>query len=67
MGLVIVPWVVRNYRLVHEFVPVATLGGVGLQEGLYMCRNVSFGDDLYPVGQAAGRLACVMVFLKVQV
>jgi 4-amino-4-deoxy-L-arabinose transferase-like glycosyltransferase len=55
-GLVMVPWVVRNYRLVHEFVPVATLGGVGLQEGLYMCQNVSFGDDLYPVGQAAGRI-----------
>jgi 4-amino-4-deoxy-L-arabinose transferase-like glycosyltransferase len=56
MGLVMVPWVVRNYRLVHEFVPVATLGGVGLQEGLYMCQNVSFGDDLYPAGQAAGRI-----------
>jgi 4-amino-4-deoxy-L-arabinose transferase-like glycosyltransferase len=55
MGLVMVPWVVRNYRLVHEFVPVATLRGVALQEGLCMCRNVSFGDDLYPVGQAAGR------------
>lgn len=56
MGLVMVPWVVRNYRLVHEFVPVATLGGVGLQEGLCMCRNVSFGDDLYPVGRVAGRI-----------
>jgi hypothetical protein len=56
MGLVMVPWVVRNYRLVHEFVPVSTLGGVALQEGLYMCRNVSFGVDLYPVGQAAGRI-----------
>lgn len=56
MGLVMVPWVVRNYSLVHEFVPVATLGGVGLQEGLYVCQNVSLGDDLYPVGQAAGRI-----------
>ena len=55
MVVVMVPWLVRNYGLVHEFVPVATLGGVGLQEGLCMCRNVSFGDDLYPVGQAAGR------------
>jgi 4-amino-4-deoxy-L-arabinose transferase-like glycosyltransferase len=55
MGLVMAPWVLRNYRLVHEFVPLTTLGGVGLQEGLYMCQNVSFGDDLYPVGQAAGR------------
>ena len=56
MGFVMVPWVVRNYRLAHEFVPVATLGGVGLQEGLYMCRNVSFGDDLTPVGNMAGRI-----------
>jgi 4-amino-4-deoxy-L-arabinose transferase-like glycosyltransferase len=56
MGLVMTPWVVRNYRLVHEIVPVASLGGVGLQEGLYMCQNVSFGDDLYPVGEAAGRI-----------
>jgi hypothetical protein len=55
MGLVMAPWVVRNYRLVHEFVPVSTLRGVALQEGLCMCRNVSFGVDLYPVGQAAGR------------
>jgi 4-amino-4-deoxy-L-arabinose transferase-like glycosyltransferase len=55
MGLVMLPWVVRNYRLAHELVPVATLGGVALQEGLCMCQNVSFGVDLYPVGQAAGR------------
>jgi 4-amino-4-deoxy-L-arabinose transferase-like glycosyltransferase len=55
MGLVMVPWVVRNYRLVHEFVPVSTLRGVALQEGLCMCRNVSVGVDLYPVGRAAGR------------
>jgi 4-amino-4-deoxy-L-arabinose transferase-like glycosyltransferase len=56
MGLVMTPWVMRNYRLTHEFVPVSTLGGVGLQEGLCMCRNVSFGDDLDPVGKAAGRI-----------
>lgn len=56
MGLVMVPWVVRNYRLVHEFVPFSTISGLSSQEGLYMCRNVSFGDDLYPVGQAAGRI-----------
>jgi 4-amino-4-deoxy-L-arabinose transferase-like glycosyltransferase len=55
MGLVMVPWVMRNYLLVHEFVPLSSLGGVALQEGLYMCRNVSFGVDLYPVGREAGR------------
>jgi 4-amino-4-deoxy-L-arabinose transferase-like glycosyltransferase len=55
MGLVMAPWVVRNYWLVHEFVPLTSLSGVALQEGLCMCRNVSFGVDLYPVGEAAGR------------
>jgi 4-amino-4-deoxy-L-arabinose transferase-like glycosyltransferase len=55
MSVVMVPWVVRNYQLVHEFVPLSSLGGVALQEGLYMCRNVTFGVDLYPVGRAAGR------------
>jgi hypothetical protein len=56
MGLVMVPWVVRNYGLVHEFVPFSTANGLASQEGLYMCRNVSFGDDLTPVGNAAGRI-----------
>ena len=56
MGLVMVPWVVRNYRLVHEFVPFSTISGLASQEGLYICRNVSFGVDDYKVTQEAGRI-----------
>jgi hypothetical protein len=48
------PWVVRNYRLVHQFVPTSTLAGVALQEGQYTCQTHSFGGDFYLAGQGAG-------------
>jgi 4-amino-4-deoxy-L-arabinose transferase-like glycosyltransferase len=32
--LVITPWAVRNYRVHHAFVPLSTLGGVVLNEGV---------------------------------
>ena len=32
--LVIAPWAVRNYRVHHAFVPLSTLGGVVLNEGV---------------------------------
>lgn len=35
------PWIVRNYLLVHQFVPTSTLGGVAAQEGLYTCEHLS--------------------------
>jgi hypothetical protein len=43
LGTVIVmsPWIIRNYRLVHKFVPGATVAGVAAQEGLYSCENPS--------------------------
>jgi 4-amino-4-deoxy-L-arabinose transferase-like glycosyltransferase len=56
MGLVMVPWVVRNYRLVHDFVPFSTIQELASQEGLYICRNVSFGVDDYRVIRQAGRI-----------
>ena len=55
MVFVMTPWTIRNYLLVHEFVPVATLQGVALQEGQYTCRNLSIGKDFYLLGQEAGR------------
>jgi hypothetical protein len=39
------PWVIRNYRLTHTFVPGATVGGLALQGGQYTCRNLSFDTD----------------------
>jgi len=55
MGLVMAPWVVRNYMLVHEFVPFPTIQGLASQEGLCICRSVSFGVDDVPVTREAGR------------
>jgi 4-amino-4-deoxy-L-arabinose transferase-like glycosyltransferase len=54
MGIVMIPWVIRNYMLVHEFVPTTTLKGVALQEGQYVCRNLSLNTDFYAVGRGAG-------------
>jgi 4-amino-4-deoxy-L-arabinose transferase-like glycosyltransferase len=54
MASVMTPWIIRNYNLVHEFVPVTTLKGVALQEGQYVCRNLSFHTDFYVVGMGAG-------------
>ena len=41
-ALVISPWVVRNYMLVNEFVPTATVQGVAAQRGQYICKHMSF-------------------------
>jgi 4-amino-4-deoxy-L-arabinose transferase-like glycosyltransferase len=43
LGAVVVmsPWIIRNYRLVHKLVPTATVAGVAAQEGLYTCKNTS--------------------------
>ncbi len=52
LGAVVVmsPWITRNYVLVHEFVPTATVAGVAAQEGLYTCENAANADPFW-VGQ----------------
>ena len=55
MAIVMVPWVVRNYRLVHKFVPTASVQGVSLQEGQYCCMHLSLDNDLLTVMNQAGR------------
>ena len=35
------PWIIRNYILVHQFIPTATVAGVAAQEGLYTCENAA--------------------------
>jgi 4-amino-4-deoxy-L-arabinose transferase-like glycosyltransferase len=54
MTIVMTPWVIRNYQLVHEFVPFTSLKGVALQEGQYTCQNRSFLGDFYAAGKGAG-------------
>lgn len=41
MATVMSPWVIRNYALVHEFVPTGTVQGHAAQEGLYTCKRLT--------------------------
>jgi 4-amino-4-deoxy-L-arabinose transferase-like glycosyltransferase len=50
----IAPWIIRNYLLVHTFVPTATLAGVAAQEGLYTCEHLSQGEQFWLVQRGAG-------------
>lgn len=56
LGTVIVlsPWVIRNYSLVHKFVPTATVAGIAAQEGLYACENASADEPFYVEQNEAG-------------
>jgi 4-amino-4-deoxy-L-arabinose transferase-like glycosyltransferase len=55
MLAVMAPWTIRNYRLVHEFVPTATVQGLALQEGQYTCQNISSGRSFYVLQTEAGQ------------
>ena len=49
------PWIVRNYLLVHKFVPTATLSGVAAQEGLYTCEHLPEYGSFALAQRGAGR------------
>jgi 4-amino-4-deoxy-L-arabinose transferase-like glycosyltransferase len=55
MAAVMTPWTVRNYLLVHEFVPTATVQGLALQEGQYACQHFSSGKNYYVLQTEAGQ------------
>ena len=55
MAVVMAPWTIRNYLLVHEFVPTATVQGLAMQEGQYTCENVSSGRSFYELQTEAGQ------------
>jgi 4-amino-4-deoxy-L-arabinose transferase-like glycosyltransferase len=37
--LVLTPWILRNYALVHQFVPTASVFGTSAHSGYYMCTH----------------------------
>jgi 4-amino-4-deoxy-L-arabinose transferase-like glycosyltransferase len=37
--LVLTPWIIRNYDLVGEFVPTASVQGTAMHSGYYMCSH----------------------------
>jgi hypothetical protein len=52
--VVMSPWIIRNYGLVHKFVPSATVAGVAAQEGLYTCEDTAPGEPFYQAQSKAG-------------
>lgn len=52
--LVMSPWIIRNYMLVHKLVPTATVAGVAAQEGLYTCEKASSGEPFFQEQTEAG-------------
>lgn len=54
MLLVMSPWIIRNYLLVGQFIPTATVGGVAAQEGQYACEVLSPEMNFMMVERAAG-------------
>src|SRR5207248_532480 len=54
MAAVMSPWLIRNYKLVHSFVPTATVAGVAAQTGLYTCENASPDKPFYITDTEAG-------------
>lgn len=56
MAIVMTPWLVRNYLLVHHLVPTATVQGVAVQEGQYTCQHLNFDDEFYAVQIHAGNV-----------
>ncbi|HEY6456514.1 MAG TPA: glycosyltransferase family 39 protein [Steroidobacteraceae bacterium] len=51
--LVLAPWGLRNYMLVHRFVVTASVQGVSEQVGLYQCTQADSGKNFGELDQAA--------------
>jgi 4-amino-4-deoxy-L-arabinose transferase-like glycosyltransferase len=54
MTIVVSPWIIRNYLLVHQFIPTATVQGVTMQEGQYTCERLSWGHGFRELQAEAG-------------
>jgi 4-amino-4-deoxy-L-arabinose transferase-like glycosyltransferase len=52
--LIVCPWTLRNYRVFHAFVPVATQGGQTFWGGTGPADGVSIGAWAYPVASVKG-------------
>jgi 4-amino-4-deoxy-L-arabinose transferase-like glycosyltransferase len=51
--VVLSPWIVRNYLLVGEFVPTASVAGVSAHAGQYICQHMTLRTDLVDVDRDA--------------
>jgi len=53
MVLVMMPWVIRNYRLTQRLVLTATVQGVAAQEGQFTCRHLDLQHQFRDLQTAA--------------
>jgi len=54
--IVLSPWIVRNYVLVGQFVPTASVQGVAAQAGQYICRNLSLHNGVQELDTEAAKI-----------
>jgi 4-amino-4-deoxy-L-arabinose transferase-like glycosyltransferase len=55
MVMVMMPWVVRNYLVVNQFIPTASVQGVAAHAGQYICKNLSFENGFQILDDDAAR------------
>jgi hypothetical protein len=55
MFVVLAPWIVRNYLLVHQFIPTMTVAGTAAFDGLYACKNYSTDTNMGQLHLEASR------------
>jgi 4-amino-4-deoxy-L-arabinose transferase-like glycosyltransferase len=53
MCILLAPWTARNYAVVHEVVPTATISGIGIHVGEYVCRNRDSNRTLHELDRGA--------------
>ena len=53
--LVLTPWIVRNYRITGQLVPTASVLGVSVQAGQYICSHISPEKRLVDLDREASR------------
>ena len=53
MCILALPWIARGYAVVHEVIPTATISGIAVHVGEYVCRNRDTGRTLHELDVGA--------------
>lgn len=53
MYAVLSPWIVRNYSLTGKFIPTASVLGVSMQAGQYICEHRATGEPMWQLDREA--------------
>jgi hypothetical protein len=55
MLAVLSPWIVRNYLLTGRFVPTTSVLGVSAHAGQFLCKRLTFGNELHELDTEAAK------------